>query len=88
MKSKKIFKIIHFLMLLLNGCNINEDKTDAQGAIVLSVNVNDSIRTEADFINTIDSIRFVVLKDNTIKGISKIVTYDSNYYVLDKITDS
>jgi len=72
-------------VILLYGCNVDKDKIDTQGAIVLSVNVNDSIKTEADFMNTIDSIRFVVLKDNTIKGVSKLVTYDNSYYVLDKM---
>lgn len=75
------------LTVLFVGCNNTRMKEDIQGATVLSFNVND-VKTETNFINSIDSIRFVVLKDNTIKGVSKILAYDSSYYVLDKMQNA
>lgn len=60
----------------------------SRGMIVLSVNIDDNIKTEVDFIDAIDSIRFVVLKDSTIMGVSKIVPYDSCYYILDKMQNA
>lgn len=87
MRIKKIFLILSLLLIVLNSCNNDSDTIDTQGATVLSVNIED-IKTETDFINAIDSIRFIVLKDSTIKGVSKIVFYDSSYYILDKMQNA
>lgn len=88
MKTRKIFQIISLLVFILSSCNVDTDKMDTRGMIVLSVNIDDNIKTEVDFIDAIDSIRFVVLKDSTIMGVSKIVTYDSCYYILDKMQNA
>lgn len=87
MKFRNLF-LIPILITILNSCNVDIDKIDLHGVTVFSVNIVDSIKTESDFINTIDSIRFIVLKDNSIEGASKIVTYDSCFYILDKMQNA
>lgn len=79
---------ISLLVIILTSCHMGKSNVDKLGATVISVPIDDHINTEIDFINAIDSIRFVVLKDNTIEAVSKIVTYDSSYYILDKMQNS
>ena len=88
MRRQKVLQIISLFVIILNSCDVDTDKIDTRGATVLLVNIDDNIKTETDFINAIDSIRFVVLKDSTITGVSKIMTCDSCYYILDKMQNA
>lgn len=70
--------------VLGSGCGKKSRMPDIQGAKILSVDVERDIKTESDFVNALDSVRFIIIKDSAVVGISKVVAYNDCYYILDR----
>lgn len=84
MIQKIVWSFCLVWVVLGSGCGKKSRMPDMQGAKILSIDVEHDIKTESDFVNALDSVRFIIIKDSAVVGISKVVAYNDCYYILDR----